>query len=60
MAAVVAALFIVGYGVGASIEQRRSRKQLPPSAGPGGRTLALRVTKGADGDGAGSADLMVW
>ncbi len=35
IAAVVAALFILGYGVGASIEQRRSRRQLPPQLGPG-------------------------
>jgi len=38
-AAVVAALFTFGYGVGASIEQGRSRRQLPPRAGPGGRAL---------------------
>jgi len=35
-AAVVAALFIVGYGVGAFIEQRRSRRQLPLRPGLGG------------------------
>ena len=39
IAAVVAALFILGYGVGASIEQRRSRRQLPPRPGPGGHAL---------------------
>jgi hypothetical protein len=60
VAAVLAALFIAGYGVGTSIEQRRSRRQLPPSAGPGGHTPVLRVTKDADGGGAGSADVMVW
>ena len=33
VAAVVAALFILGYGVGASVEQRRSRKELAARAG---------------------------
>src|SRR5579862_1843655 len=36
LGAVVAALFILGYGVGASVEQRRSRRRLSLSAGPGG------------------------
>ncbi len=35
IAAVVAALFILGYGLGASLEQRRSRRQLPTRPGPG-------------------------
>jgi hypothetical protein len=34
IAAVVAALFILGYGVGAAIEHRRSRRQLPPRPRP--------------------------
>ena len=37
--AVVAALGIVGYGVAASVELRRSRGQLPPGPGPGGHAL---------------------
>jgi hypothetical protein len=36
LAAVVAALVILGVGVAASIEQRRSRRQPPPRPGPGG------------------------
>jgi hypothetical protein len=39
LAAVVAALCSLGYGVGASIEQRRSRRQPPPRPGPGGHAL---------------------
>jgi DUF1707 SHOCT-like domain len=35
LVAVIAALFILGYGVAASIEQRRSRRQLPPRPRPG-------------------------
>ena len=38
-AAVGAALCILGYGVATSVEQRRSRRQLPPRPGPGGHTL---------------------
>ena len=34
--AVLAALGFVGYGVITSVEQRRSRRQLPPRTGPGG------------------------
>ena len=34
--AVLAALGFVGYGVVTSVEQRRSRRQLPPRPGPGG------------------------
>jgi len=37
--AVVAALGILGYGVAASWELRRSRRQLPPGPGPGGHDL---------------------
>ncbi len=37
--AVMMALFILGFGVVISIKQRRSRGQLPPRPGPGGRAL---------------------
>ena len=37
--AVVAALGILGYGVAASWELRRSRGQLPPGPGPGGHDV---------------------
>jgi hypothetical protein len=47
-AAVVAALCILGHGVAASIEQRRSRKQ-PPRPGPPHRAIGLRVGGRADG-----------
>ena len=60
IAFVVAALFILGYGVGTSIEQRRSRRQLPPRPAPGGRAQVLRVTKDADRGGAGGADVAAW
>ncbi|MBV9205672.1 MAG: hypothetical protein JO037_09800 [Actinobacteria bacterium] len=60
-AAVVAALFILGYVVGASIEQRRSRRQRPPRPGPGGgHAGVLRVTDDAGGDGACGADVVAW
>jgi Domain of unknown function (DUF1707) len=39
LAAVLAALGIVIHGVGTAVEQRRSRRQLPPGPGPGGRAL---------------------
>ena len=39
LAAVVAALGILGYGVAASWELRRSGGQLPPGPGPGGHDL---------------------
>ena len=39
LTAVFAALFIVIYGVATSLEQRRSRRQLPPRPGPGGHAL---------------------
>ena len=35
--AVLGTLGFVGYGVVTSVEQRRSRRQLPPRPGPGGR-----------------------
>jgi hypothetical protein len=37
--AVIAALVILGCGVAASVNQRRSRRQLSPRQGPGGRAL---------------------
>jgi hypothetical protein len=36
---VMTALLTVGLGVVASVEQRRSRRQLPPRPGPGGQAL---------------------
>jgi hypothetical protein len=39
LAAVFAALFVVIYGVGTAVEQRRSRRQLPPRPGAGGHAL---------------------
>jgi Domain of unknown function (DUF1707) len=39
LVAVVAALGILAGGVGTSLEQRRSRGQLPPRPGPGGDAL---------------------
>ena len=37
--AILAALGIFGFGVAVSLEQRRSRRQLPPRPGPGGHAL---------------------
>jgi hypothetical protein len=39
LVALAAALGVVSHGVGTSMEQRRSRRQLPPRPGPGGRAL---------------------
>ena len=39
LVAVMTALLTVGLGGVASIEQRRSRRQLPPPSGPGGQAL---------------------
>ena len=39
LTAVFAALFIVIYGVGTAVDQRRSRRQLPPRPGAGGHAL---------------------
>ncbi len=39
LTAVFAALFIVIYGVGTAMEQRRSRRKLPPRPGAGGHAL---------------------
>jgi len=39
LTAVFAALFIVIYGAGTAVEQRRSRRQLPPRPGAGGHAL---------------------
>jgi Domain of unknown function (DUF1707) len=40
LVAVVAAFGIMAKGVATSLEQRRSRRQLPPRPGPGGHALA--------------------
>ena len=40
LALVITALVVLGRGVAASVEQRRSRKQLPPRPRPGGPALA--------------------
>ena len=37
--AVIVAVGILVHGVGTSVEQRRSRRQLPPRPGPGSRAL---------------------
>jgi hypothetical protein len=49
-AAVVAALLIVIYGVATAVEQRRSRRQLPPRPGAGGHALDGE-RRGGTGDG---------
>src|SRR6516165_7793153 len=48
--AVFAALFIVIYGVATAVEQRRSRRQLPPRPGAGGHALDGE-RRGDTGDG---------
>jgi hypothetical protein len=50
LTAVFAALFIVIYGVGTAVEQRRSPGQLPPRPGAGGRALEGE-RRGGTGDG---------
>ncbi len=52
LVAVVAALGILKIGVAASLEQRRSRRQLPPRPGPGGHALDGRQ-HGGTGHGTG-------
>ncbi len=47
---VVTALVILGRGVAASVEQRSSRKQLPPRPGPGGSALDAGLHGGAGHD----------
>jgi len=44
---VVTALVILGRGVAASVEQRRSRQQLPPRPWPGGHALVTAPHDGA-------------
>jgi len=39
LVAVMTSLLTVGLGAAASVEQRRSRRQLPPRPGPGGQAL---------------------
>ena len=46
LAAVATALVIVRRGVAASLEQRRSRGQLPPRPGPGGHALEAGRSRG--------------
>jgi Domain of unknown function (DUF1707) len=46
LVAVVAALGILKIGVAASLEQRRSRRQLPPRPGPGGHALGAERRDG--------------
>ncbi len=50
LTAVFAALFIVIVGVGTAVEQRRSRRQLPPRPGAGGHVLE-GDRRGDTGDG---------
>ena len=45
--AVLAALGFLGHGVATSLQQRRSRKQLPPRSGPGGHVLGAGRGGGA-------------
>jgi uncharacterized protein DUF1707 len=47
---VVTALVILIRGVAASVEQRRSRRQLPPRPGPGGHALVATPHDGAGHD----------
>jgi hypothetical protein len=48
--AVIAAVCIMGYGVAKSVEQRRSRKQLPPRPGLGGHGLEAEQCSGTGHD----------
>ncbi len=48
--AVVAALGILVHGVGTSLDQRRSRGQLPPPPGPGGHALEAERRGGTGQD----------
>ena len=50
LTAIFAALFIVIYGAGTAVEQRRSRRQLPPRPGAGGHALDGE-RRGDTGDG---------
>jgi hypothetical protein len=50
LALAVTALVILGRGVAASVERRRSRKQLPPRPGLGGRALAAAPNDGTGHD----------
>jgi hypothetical protein len=45
---VITALGIFGTGVATSVEQRRSRRQLPPRPGPGGHALEAGQSSGTD------------
>jgi hypothetical protein len=46
LAAIVTALATLGYGVAASVEQRRSRRRPPPRPRPGARALDARQRGG--------------
>jgi hypothetical protein len=48
--ATMAAVLVFVYGVGTSVEQRRSRSQLPPRPGPGGRALETERRAGTGHD----------
>lgn len=50
LALAVTALVILGRGVAASVERRRSRKKLPPRPGLGGRALAAAPSDGTGHD----------
>lgn len=50
LVAVITALAIVGHGVAASVDQRRSRRQLPPRQGPGGNALEAERRGGTGHD----------
>jgi len=50
LALAVTALVILGRGVAASVERRRSRKKLPPRPGLGGRALAAAPNDGTGHD----------
>ena len=49
--AVFAALLVVIYGVGTAVEQRRSRRQLPPRPGAGGHALEGERCRDTGGPG---------
>ena len=48
--ATVAAVMVFAHGVGTSVEQRRSRRQLPPRPGPGGHALETERRAGTGHD----------
>jgi len=48
--AAIAAVLIFAHGVGTSVEQRRSRRQLPPRPGRGGHALETELRAGTGHD----------